>query len=65
MTWTLYINTVSIRSHSNTYTRGLEQIQMFMEENLILWIPPTEILQECVSQIHYFVHLLIILEVKK
>jgi len=36
-----------------------------MEENLILWIPPTEILQECVSQIHYFVHLLIILEVKK
>ena len=38
---------------------------MFMEENLILWISPTEILQECVSQIHYFIHLLIILEVKK
>lgn len=32
---------------------------------MILWISPTEILQECVSQIHYFIHLLIVLKVKK
>ena len=44
-----------------TYPWGEEQVEVFVQQDLVLGVPPAEVLQEGVGQGHDVIHLLVTL----